>query len=68
MIVGGLPVAFGEDLKVWHGNLDPILLRTFSLLLNAPGISLLRFIPDDLPEIQPSEQEAPYRRRTPRGF
>ncbi|MEI8015303.1 MAG: hypothetical protein WCH20_10760 [Nitrospira sp.] len=38
------------------------------MLLNAPRIALLCLVPDHFPEIQPSEQEAPDRRRTPGDF
>lgn len=39
-IMSSFPFAFGDNLKVRHGNLDPDPLKSFVLLLNAPWVAL----------------------------
>nr|WP_053381088.1 hypothetical protein [Nitrospira moscoviensis] len=63
----GFPVSLRDDLKLRHGDLEPVRFWPLTLLLHTPRIALLRFVPNHFPEIEPPEEQASHRRGTPRN-
>ncbi|MBU6482246.1 MAG: hypothetical protein KGS09_17095 [Nitrospirae bacterium] len=63
--MGSLPFRFGDNLKRRHADLEPVLLRAFALLLNAPGIALLGLVPCHDAAVQRPEEHAAHGRRAP---
>jgi hypothetical protein len=65
-VMGGLPLLVRDDPQRRNGVPDPLGLGPVGLLLPAPGVPLLRLVPDDLAAVERAVEYLADRARGPR--